>query len=887
ADLVLSQSDSADPVRPGDEFTWTVTVTNQGPDDAEQVVVTDSLPEGVALVATSGCAEDPAGTPDCTLGTIPAGESRFYELTVSVEPGVAGTLLHSASVTSAMAEAQPGDEESTEATEVVGEADLAVELNGPATAVPGGEVRYTLTVSNLGPDEAVGVQVLDYFVPELVGVSWSRSKRWQGQTGGWQGQTTRTVKRRTDVLSNVSGVGRQEVCPCLPGQKQGQAGEAWQGQTTRTVKRKTDVLSNVSGVRRQEVCPCLPGQKQGQGVLVTTGGGMPAHQRRPDELPQVLALATLGQASGILDDVVDLAAGDAVTYDITATVAAEATDTVGHSAFVESGGVADPNPVNDAATTAAELHPAADLLLALENGRAELIPGKTIAYTAIVSNPGPSDAPPVRLTGTFPLTDATVICTDCEKTSDATELDETFAVPAGGSVVWVVAGTVPDDVEGTLVSEVALELPPDFDDPDPSNNQAMDVDEVIPGEVGTLGPPRRLAEGRNPAVVFSDSGRSLVVFEQGEAGGTSMIRGLDIDASGVPGNDFPLSIDIGLNPAVDLDADLDPDASKQGRGAYLTVWQEEFEPSAVLGQLSRDGRPLGPAMGLSTRPTSQVRPDIVRRPAGGFLVVWESTGADAEEEGIFGRFVDPAGRPVDDVELRINRETERTPQRPVLATDGSRFLVVWDRPAGDDERRIAGQRVTPAGDLAGPTLELSDMAGAQTDPDVAFDQDSGRYMVAWRQQEGDGGGIAGRVFDPAGRPQGEPFLIGSEGDRNPEVSSEEGNFTVVWERALGPRSVTFGQLIDPEGRPVGNEFRVSGSGKGYKDEETGGAQPAVAYAPHGAIAEAGGADVFAVIWGDRTADDAEELNGQRYAVTADLLLTVFDDPDPLPPGASA
>ncbi|MCP4659428.1 MAG: DUF11 domain-containing protein [bacterium] len=140
----------------------------------------------------------------------------------------------------------------------------------------------------------------------------------------------------------------------------------------------------------------------------------------------------------------------------------------------------------------------------------------------------------------------------------------------------------------------------------------------------------------------------------------------------------------------------------------------------------------------------------------------------------------------------------------------------------------------------------------------------------------------------AGRPQGEPFLIGSEGDRNPEVSSEEGNFTVVWERPLGPRSATFGQLIDPEGRPVGSEFRVSGSGsKGFKDEETGGARPAVAYAPHGAIVEAGEADVFAVIWGDRSAADEEELRGQRYAVTADLLLAVFDDPDPLPPGASA
>ncbi|MCP4566018.1 MAG: hypothetical protein GY841_00400, partial [FCB group bacterium] len=187
-------------------------------------------------------------------------------------------------------------------------------------------------------------------------------------------------------------------------------------------------------------------------------------------------------------------------------------------------------------------------------------------------------------------------------------------------------------------------------------------------------------------------------------------------------------------------------------------------------------------MGLSTRPTSQVRPDVLRSTAGGFLVVWESTGSDAEEEGIFARFVDPTGQPVDDVELRLNRKTGRTPQRPALASDSSRFLVVWDSPTSGGERRIAGQRLTPAGGLAGPALELSDGAGSQTDPAVAFDDSSGRYLVVWRQQEGAGGGIAGRVFDPAARPQGEPFLIGTAGAGNSAVSREEGNSTVVWER---------------------------------------------------------------------------------------------------------
>ena len=40
-----------------------IVVNNAGPDAAENVVVTDTLPAGVTLVSTSGCAEDPNGVP--------------------------------------------------------------------------------------------------------------------------------------------------------------------------------------------------------------------------------------------------------------------------------------------------------------------------------------------------------------------------------------------------------------------------------------------------------------------------------------------------------------------------------------------------------------------------------------------------------------------------------------------------------------------------------------------------------------------------------------------------------------------------------------------------------------------------------------------------------
>jgi uncharacterized repeat protein (TIGR01451 family) len=100
ADLAVTKSDFPDPVSRGGTLTYSAVVTNQGPNPAVAVLLTDQLPGNVRFVSVTpseNCTQA-NGTVTCSLGDIANGAIETVMITVT--PRRTGTVTNTAQVSS-------------------------------------------------------------------------------------------------------------------------------------------------------------------------------------------------------------------------------------------------------------------------------------------------------------------------------------------------------------------------------------------------------------------------------------------------------------------------------------------------------------------------------------------------------------------------------------------------------------------------------------------------------------------------------------------------------------------------------------------------------------------------------------------------------------------
>jgi uncharacterized repeat protein (TIGR01451 family) len=134
---------------------WVV-VTNNGPEAADGVTVTNLLPAGFTLLAAlpsqGTCSSQPAQL-SCSLGRVEAGASATVR--VSVRPDALGMFTNVASIATSGRDPAGGNDTAQIAVEVVPGADLAVNALAPTTnVIVGDDVVSVFSITNRGPSSA-------------------------------------------------------------------------------------------------------------------------------------------------------------------------------------------------------------------------------------------------------------------------------------------------------------------------------------------------------------------------------------------------------------------------------------------------------------------------------------------------------------------------------------------------------------------------------------------------------------------------------------------------------------------------------------------------------------------------------------------------------------
>lgn len=171
SDLAISKSTLESAVAQGGTITYTISTSNNGPDAATGLTVTDALHPSLlfqSLTAPGGWScTTPAvganGTVTCNAATLANGATAEFTLVTTVAPNATGTIPNSASVSGTDDDPVAGNNDgAASGVTVAGNADLSVtKTTGVTSASPGDSISYTITVTNAGPSDATNVVVTD------------------------------------------------------------------------------------------------------------------------------------------------------------------------------------------------------------------------------------------------------------------------------------------------------------------------------------------------------------------------------------------------------------------------------------------------------------------------------------------------------------------------------------------------------------------------------------------------------------------------------------------------------------------------------------------------------------------------------------------------------
>lgn len=428
ADLSLTKTvDNATPIL-GTNVMFTITVTNSGPDIATNVTVRDVLPVGLGFVSASNGIYT-AGSGIWTIGTLDVGATTSLLITATVtNSGV--VIPNTAQVWTSDTfdpDSAPGnsvpaeDDQQTVTLTVAAAADLEL-TKGVNNTTPslGGQVTYTITVTNRGPFADAVITVRD-ILPAGVSFVSASDALYNPGTGMWGigslasgASTSLTIVVTVTALGSITNVAQVWTAQYFDPDSapaNSNPNEDDQGQAVIAVRSAADLALSKSV---DDATPDL-GSNVVFTIIVTNAGPSTATGVSVlDLLPAGLTYVTNGPgvytATNGLWTIGTLGVGSSTTLQITATAVASGT-IITNIAQVWAADQPDPdstpannNPLEDdqgqAMVSAGAA--AADLSLTKTVDNASPGLGSNVVFTITVTNSGPDAATNVTVRDVLP-----------------------------------------------------------------------------------------------------------------------------------------------------------------------------------------------------------------------------------------------------------------------------------------------------------------------------------------------------------------------------------------------------------------------------------------------------------------------------------------------------
>ena len=491
-----------------DSVTFTVTVTNRGPDNATGVTVEDVLPAGLEYASHSGGAYVP-GTGIWTIGGLAVGSVTQLQITATVtNSGLIENIAQVETANEYDIDSTPGndapaeDDQDNAFVSVGAAADLSLvkSVNDPAPNV-GGSVTYTVIVSNSGPDAASGVRVEDLLPAGLSYVSHSGGT-YATNNGIWNigslavGSTT-TLQVTADVdaagvFTNIAQVNdSDQYDPDSTPDNDDPNEDDQDDAVIRTPQADLELVKSVD-----DSTPNVTENVTFTIVVTNKGPDAATGVTVEDILPA--GLLYVSHAGGAYDTntaiwtIGNLAVGSSTSLQVTATVTNSGI--IENIAQVEDADQYDPDstPGNDVPAeddqdnAVLNVPPSSDLELTKDVDDSTPAAGSNVTYTITVVNQGPDDGEGISVEDILPA-DVTYVSHSGGTFNPVSGIWNIGDLATGSSTSLNITVTV--DIDGVITNVAQVETSDHFDpDSTPGNEDGTPYEDDEDDAVITASP---------------------------------------------------------------------------------------------------------------------------------------------------------------------------------------------------------------------------------------------------------------------------------------------------------------------------------------------------------------------------------------------------------------